>query len=56
MKALYLNPRKTNCFVDEDFVGDVKEIVAASTAGTSMEEVPSKVMEKIVWQMHFASA
>ena len=56
VKALYFNPRKTNCFVDEDFVGDVKEIVAASTAGTSMEEVPSKVIEKIVWQMHFASA
>ena len=55
VKALYFNPRKTNCFVDEDFVGDVKEIVAASTAGTSMEEAPSKVMENIVWQMHCAS-
>ena len=54
--SLDLKPRKTNCFVDEDFVGDVKEIVAASTAGTSMEEVPSTVIEKIVWQMHVASA
>ena len=55
-RSVYLNPRKSNCFIDEDFVGDIKEVVAASCAGTSMECVHAKLMEKIVWQMHFANA
>ena len=54
-KAVYLNPRKTICVVDEHSVGDVKEMLVARTPGTPMEGVPSRVMEKIVWQMHFAN-
>lgn len=52
-RASYLNPRANSCMIDEDYVGDIKEIVAASTSGTSVEHVPSKTMEKIRWCMHF---
>ena len=50
---MYLNPRRSNCMIDEDYVGVVKNCVAASASGTSMEDVPKKVMERIVWGMHF---
>lgn len=51
--ALHLNPRANNCMIDEDFVGDIKEGVAASVSGTSTEKVVNKVMEKYRWAMHF---
>ena len=54
-RSVFLNPRKGNCFIDEDFVGDIKEVVAACTSGTAMEKIPLKVMEKYIWQMHFAN-
>ena len=54
-RAPLLNPRRSSCCLDEDFVGDVKEVVGASTASTPMQQVPLKVMEKIVWQMHFVN-
>ena len=39
--------------VDEDFVGQIKEIVASSSQGTAMHNVSLKVAEKLVWCMHF---
>lgn len=54
-RAIFLNPRKGNCFIDEDFVGGIKEIVARSTSGTTMELVPGKVMEKYQWHQHFCN-
>ena len=52
-KSALLNPRRSNCMLDEDYVGVIKTCVAASVSGTPMEMVPSKVMERVVWGMHF---
>ena len=52
-KSIYLNPRRTNCMIDEDFVRHMKKCVASCTPGTAMEEVPGKVMEKYQWVKHF---
>jgi hypothetical protein len=48
-RALWLNPRRSCCFVDEDFVGVLKNVVAASSFGSEPHHVPGKVMEKYVW-------
>ena len=52
-KSIFLNPRRGNCSLDEDYVGQMKKCVAACTPGTAMEDVPSKVMERQVWAQHF---
>ena len=52
-KARWLNPRVSACFLDEDFVGQLKQIVATCTPGTPMEEVPLSVQAKVSWSMHF---
>ena len=52
-KSILLNPRRSNCMLDEDYVGVIKTCVAASVSGTPMEAVPKKVMERILWGMHF---
>jgi hypothetical protein len=52
-RSSFLNPRANNCMIDEDFVGDMKEVVASSVSGTITEHVVLKVMEKYRWAMHF---
>ena len=52
-RAFYLNPRRGNTLVDEDFVGRWKKVVAASAHGTEAHAVPLKTMEKYRWGMHF---
>ena len=54
-RAIFLNPRKGNCFIGEDLVGGIKEIVARSTSGTTIELVPGKVMDKFKWQEHLCT-
>ena len=39
--------------VDEDYVGQIKAIVSASTQGTPLHKVPEKVAEKLQWALHF---
>ena len=39
--------------IDEEYVGKLKAVVAASVQGTPMEIVPQKVAEKMRWIMHF---
>ena len=51
-RAVFLNPRRSNCRIDEDFVGLVKVCVSSCCEGTSMTEVPVKVMEKMEWIFH----
>ena len=48
-RAAYLNPRKGNCMIDEDYVGHCKKLVVASTHGTEAHVVPMKVMERYSW-------
>ena len=52
-KSRWLNPRVSACFLDEDFVGQLKQIVATCTPGSPMEEVPLSVQAKVSWNMHF---
>ena len=51
-KARYLNPRRSACLIDEDYVGIIKNIVRRCTAGTQLHDVATKVMEKYRWGMH----
>ena len=48
-RAYYLNPRKGNTMIDEDFVGQCKDIVAACASGTEAHRVPTKVSERYTW-------
>ena len=52
-KAWFLNPRKGNCCLDEDYVGVVKDIVQSCTHGTPVQKTPCSVMEKLRWGQHF---
>lgn len=44
--AAFVNPRKGNTMIDEDFVGRVKDIVCACVSGTKPHAVPEKVVLK----------
>ena len=48
-RAPFLNPRKGNTMIDEDFVGKCKDIVAACAHGTEAHAVPEKFMERYIW-------
>ena len=49
----WLRPRRGACYLDEDFMGRVKGIVQSCTAATPLHGVPSKVLDKYRWGMHF---
>eukprot|EP00974_Lingulodinium_polyedra_P009748 934489-Lingulodinium_polyedra.AAC.1 len=48
-RSQYLNPRKGNTMLDEDFVGQSKDIVAACASGTEAHRVPAKFVERYSW-------
>jgi hypothetical protein len=48
-RCRYLHPKVGSCMIDEDFVGRIKHIVVASTAGSQLHTIPAKVVEKIRW-------
>ena len=48
-RALYMNPRRGNCMIDEDYVGTIKTVVHSAVHGTEAHLVPSRVMEKVLW-------
>ena len=45
-RSMYLHPRRAACMIDEDFVGLIKEIVRASSAGTQGYRVQESVCTK----------
>jgi hypothetical protein len=47
----YVHPRDTGTYADEDFVGIVKEIAVACTAGIAIARLPATVMKKYVLGM-----
>ena len=55
-KARFLNPRLTNCYIDEDFVGRIKTLVHSCAAGSSLQLMISKMSEKYRYAMHLMSA
>lgn len=48
-RAEYLCPRRSACHIDEDYVGQVKKIAQACSAGTQLHHIAAKVVEKIRW-------
>ena len=52
-KAKFLHPRKSACFGDEGYVGIVKHIVRASTAGMPLHQIAATVTTKHRWGLHF---
>ena len=45
-RAVFLNPRKGCTMLDEDYMGECREIVAAAVHGTVPHSVPQKFLEK----------
>jgi hypothetical protein len=52
-KAIFLNPRKGNCSLDEDFVGVCKEIVQSCAHATAAHKLPASFADKYRWGQHF---
>ena len=52
-KAFYVNPRRSNTMLDEDFVGKMKVVAHACAAGAELHVVPSKACAKYRWGFHF---
>ena len=48
-RARYVNPRITNTFLDEDFVGKWKVLVRSCSAGSELHHMPQKAAEKYRW-------
>ena len=46
LRSHWVNPRKANTMIDEDFVKHIKHIVVSSAHGTAPHDIPSKVVEK----------
>ena len=51
-RAWFLNPRKGNCMIDEDFVGQCKDIAAACCHGAEAHAVPIRFTERYCWGMY----
>ena len=52
-KARFINPRITNCYMDEDFVGKMKVLVHSCSAGTDTHMMMAKMRDKYRYGMHF---
>ena len=52
-KAFYLNPRRSACFLDEDFVKHCKTLGAKCTASTQLHRVPLSMMTKYRYGVDF---
>ena len=51
-RCCFLHPRCGSTWLDEDFVGFIKDVVAACTAGTPPHKVSHSVCDKIQWGKH----
>ena len=45
-RSLLVNPRKSCCLLDEDYVGKVKQIVRSAAHGTALHVIQSKVADQ----------
>ena len=52
-KARFVNPRLTNCYMDEDFVGRIKDLVHSCAAGSEQQHMVVAMAEKYRYAMHF---
>ena len=51
-RAKFLNPRRGNTCIDEDYVGQCKDLVAKCAAGNEAHRVPCKFIERYQWGMY----
>lgn len=51
-RAKYINPRRSNTFIDEDFVGKIKEVAKSVVHGTESHMIPLALFEKFSWGKH----
>lgn len=52
-RARFINPRRSCTMVDEDFVGRMKVVTHASSAGTQLHDMSRKSCEKYRWGFTF---
>ena len=51
VRSAFLHPRRSACFIDEDFVKHMKQIAARCVSGTKQHLVPTKLLMKYRWGM-----
>jgi len=51
-KAMFLNPRRTACFLDDDYVNVIKNIARSCTAGLKLHKIVASVAVKHRWGLH----
>ena len=52
-RSKYLNPKRGDTSLDEDFLGHLKHVVSSSSAGTPLHLVSQQVLTKYMWCLHF---
>ena len=45
-RGMLINPRKSCCLLDEDYIGRLKEVVASCANGTALHVIQAKVAEQ----------
>ena len=51
--AKFINPRRANTFIDEDFVGKMKDVVHSCATGSELHAMAVKGCHKYRWGFHF---
>ena len=49
----YVNSRRTNCYLDEDFVGRLKVLAQSCAVGSDTEQMLEHMFLKYTWAQHF---
>ena len=51
-RARYISPRRAACFLDEDYLGKLKKVLAHCTPGLALHKVPAKFLARYRWGIH----
>ena len=51
-RVKFIHPRRTNCFLDEDFVGRLKILAQACASGASLESMLKNLFAKYKYALH----
>lgn len=54
--AKYSHPRRGACWIDEEFVGQIKNVARRCSAGTKLHAIANKVLEKHTFGTHILHA
>ena len=49
----FINTRRTNCYLDEDFVGRMATLIHSCAAGSDSIQMVVKMLQKYRWATHF---